>query len=88
MGASELQRPRVNHVGRRRSGPVSTPTPTSAKAGRDPYHLSLRRLPKSPLFDKIPQTGIVSDDHMMMWDTDSDEIAGILLKLDRAARRE
>jgi len=47
----------------------------------------LPRLPKSPLFDKIPQTGIVGDDHMM-WDTDSDEIAGFLLKVDRAARRE
>jgi hypothetical protein len=48
----------------------------------------LPRLPKSPLFDKIPQTGIVGDDHMMMWDTGSDEIAGILLKVDRAACRE
>src|SRR5215470_16265585 len=51
-------------------------------------HLSLPRLPKSSPLDKIPQTGIVGDDHMMMWDTDSDEIAGILLKVDRAARRE
>jgi len=48
----------------------------------------LPRLPKSPLFDEIPQTGIVGDDHMMMWDTDSDEIAGILLKVDQTARRE
>jgi hypothetical protein len=40
------------------------------------------------LFDKIPQTGIVGDDHMTMWNTDGDEITGILLKVDRAARRE
>jgi hypothetical protein len=30
----------------------------------------------------------VSDDHIMMWDTDRDDIAGILLKVDGAARRE
>ncbi len=71
-----------------KAGPVSTPTPTSTKAGGDASHLLLPKLPKSPLFDKIPQAGIVGDDHMMMWDTDSDEIAGILLKVDRAARRE
>ena len=74
--------------GRWKAGPVSTPTPTSAKAGGDPCRLSLPRLPKSPLFDKIPQTGILDDDHMMMCDTVSDEIAGFLLKVDRAARRE
>ena len=72
----------------RKAGTISTPTPTSTKASGDPSHLSLPRLPKSPPLDKIPQTGIVGDDHMMMWDTDSDEIAGILLKVDRAARRE
>jgi len=43
-------------------------------------YLSLPRLPKSPLFDKIPQAGIWGNDHIMMWDTNSDEIAGILLK--------
>jgi hypothetical protein len=48
----------------------------------------LPKLPKSPLFDKIPQAGIVGDDPMMMSDTESDEIAGILLKVDCAPRRE
>jgi len=38
--------------------PFSTPTQTSTKAGGDPSHLSLPRMPKSPLFDKIPQAGI------------------------------
>jgi hypothetical protein len=78
----------INYVGRQRLSPVSIPTPTSARSDGDPSHLSLPRLLKSPLFDKIPQTGIVGDDHMMMWDTNSDEIAGILLKVDRAAHRE
>ena len=71
-----------------KAGTISTPTPTSTKASGDASHLSLPRLPKSPPLDKIPQTGIVGDDHMMMWDTDSDEVADILLKVDRAARRE
>jgi hypothetical protein len=70
----------INHVRSRRPGPVSTPTPTSAKVGSDPFHLSLPRLPKSPLFAKIPQTGIVGDDHMMMWDTDSDGLPAFCSK--------
>jgi hypothetical protein len=37
-----------------------------------PPFLALPRLRKSPLFDKSVE--------MMMWDTNSDEIAGILLK--------
>src|SRR5262245_49099043 len=62
-----------------KAGTISTPTPTSTKAGGDASHLPLPKLPKSPLFDKIAQTKIVGDDHMMMWDTDSDKIVGILL---------
>jgi hypothetical protein len=58
------------------------------EAGGDASDLSLPKLPKSPLLDKIPQVGIMGDDHMVMWDTNRDEIGGILLKVDRAACRE
>ena len=32
------------------------------------------------IFDRIPQLGIWGNDHIMMWDSNSDEIAGVLLK--------
>ena len=50
------------------------------KAGGDASYLSLPKLPQTALFDKIPQAGIWGNDHVMMWDTNSDQIAGILLK--------
>ena len=70
------------------SGPCLDTYANIDQGRRLPSHLWMAKLPKSPLFDKIPQVGIVGNDRMMMWDTDSDEIAGILLKVDRAACRE
>jgi len=32
------------------------------------------------LFDRIPQAGIWGNDHIMMWNKNSDQIAEILLK--------
>jgi hypothetical protein len=88
MTASELQHPR--HPPRRppETKPCLDTYVNIGQGRRRPSHLSFPRLPKKPLFDKILQTGIVGDDHMMMGDTDSDEIAGISLKVDHAARRE
>ena len=78
MGASELQHPRHQPLVRR-TGPCLN---TYANIGQG------RRRPLPSLVAETAIRGIVGDDHMMMWDTDSDEIAGILLKVDRAARRE
>jgi len=49
-------------------------------AGGDATYLSLPKLPKSTLFDRIPQAGIWGNDHIMMWDSNSDQIAELLLK--------
>ena len=44
-------------------------------------HLSLAaKLPKSAIFDRIPQAGIWGNDHIMMWNTNSDQIADLVLK--------
>jgi hypothetical protein len=60
--------------------PLRTAMPNIDQGRWRPSHLSLPRLPKSPLFAKIPQTGIVGDDHMMMWDTDSDGLPAFCSK--------
>jgi pimeloyl-ACP methyl ester carboxylesterase len=70
----------INQVGRPDTGPCLETYAKINKAGGDAAYLSLPKLPKSPLFDQIPQAGIWGNDHVMMWDTNSDQIAGILLK--------
>jgi len=49
-------------------------------AGGDATYLSLPKLPKSALSDRIPQVGIWGNDHIMMWDSNSDQIGELLLK--------
>jgi hypothetical protein len=70
----------INQVGRPDTGPCLETYAKIRKAGGDATYHSLPNLPHSPLFDQIPQSGIWGNDHIMMWDTNSDEIAGILLK--------
>jgi pimeloyl-ACP methyl ester carboxylesterase len=70
----------INQVGRPDTGPCLDTYAKINKGGGDASYLSLPKLPKSPLFDKITQAGIWGNDHVMMWDTNSDQIAGILLK--------
>ena len=70
----------INQVGRPDTGPCLDTYGKIKKAGGDAIYFSLPKLPKSPLYDRIPQLGIWGNDHIMMWDTNSDEIAGILLK--------
>lgn len=70
----------INQVGRPDTGPCLDTYARINKAGGDASYLSLPRLPKSALLDNIPQAGIWGNDHIMMWDTNSDEIADILLK--------
>jgi hypothetical protein len=41
---------------------------------------SLPKLPKSPLFDRIAQAGIWGNDHIMMWNSNSDQIADLIVK--------
>ena len=70
----------INQVGRPDTAPCLDTYAKIRAAGGDATYLSLPKLPSSPLFDKIPQAGLWGNDHIMMWDANSDEIAGILLK--------
>jgi pimeloyl-ACP methyl ester carboxylesterase len=70
----------INQVGRPDTGPCLETYGRVRKAGGDATYLSLPSLPHTPLFDQIPQEGIWGNDHIMMWDRNSDQIAGILLK--------
>jgi pimeloyl-ACP methyl ester carboxylesterase len=70
----------INQVGRPQTGPCLDTYDKIKKAGGDATYLSLPKLPRTALYDRIPQAGIWGNDHIMMWNTNSDEIAGILLK--------
>jgi hypothetical protein len=70
----------INQVGRPDTGPCLDTYAKIKAAGGDATYLSLPTLPHTPLYDRIPQMGIWGNDHIMMWDTNSDQIAGILLK--------
>jgi pimeloyl-ACP methyl ester carboxylesterase len=70
----------INQVGRPDTGPCLDTYEKIKKAGGDALYLSLPKLPPSTLFDRIQQVGIWGNDHIMMWNTNSDQIAGILLK--------
>jgi len=70
----------INQVGRPQTGPCLDTYEKINRAGGDAVYLSLPKLPRNVLNDRIPQAGIWGNDHIMMWDTNSDEIAGILLK--------
>ena len=70
----------INQVGRPDTGPCLDAYAKIRAAGGEATFLSLPKLPSSPLFDRIPQQAIWGNDHIMMWDANSDEIAGILLK--------
>ncbi len=54
--------------------------PDAASAGGDATYLSLPKLPKSALFDRIPQAGIWGNDHIMIRNTNSDQLADLLVK--------
>ena len=69
----------INQVGRPDTAPCLETYAKIRAAGGDATYLSLPKLPPSPVFDNIPQAGIWGNDHIMMWNTNSDEIAGILL---------
>ena len=70
----------INQVGRPDTGPCLETYGAIRRQGGDATYQALPRLPHTPLYDRIPQAGIWGNDHIMMWDTNSDEIAGILLK--------
>ena len=67
-------------VGRPDTGPCLDTYGKINAAGGDAIYLSLPKLPRTPLFDRIPQAGIWGNDHIMMWNKNSDQIAEILLK--------
>lgn len=70
----------INQVGRPDTGPCLETYAKIKAAGGDATYLSLPKLPKSPLFDRIPQAGIWGNDHIMMWNSNSDQIAELVLK--------
>lgn len=70
----------INQVGRPDTGPCLDTYGKINAAGGDAIYLSLPKLPRTPLFDRIPQAGIWGNDHIMMWNKNSDQIAEILLK--------
>jgi pimeloyl-ACP methyl ester carboxylesterase len=70
----------INQVGRPDTGPCLDSYDRVKKSGGDATYLSLPKLPPSPLYDRIPQKNIWGNDHIMMWDKNSDEIAGVLLE--------
>ena len=70
----------INQVGRPDTAGCLDTYARIRKARGDAIYHSLPTLPRSPLYDQIPQSGIWGNDHIMMWDRNSDEIAAILLK--------
>jgi pimeloyl-ACP methyl ester carboxylesterase len=70
----------INQVGRPDTGPCLETYAKINAAGGDATYLSLPKLPRSPLFDRIPQAGIWGNDHIMMWNSNSDQIAELVLK--------
>ena len=69
----------INQVGRPDTAPCLDTYEKIRAAGGDATYLSLPKLPKSVLFDRIPQAGIWGNDHIMMWDSNSDRIAQLVL---------
>jgi len=70
----------INQVGRPNTGPCLDTYAKIKIAGGDATYLSLPKLPQSPIFDRIPQAGIWGNDHIMMWNNNSDQIAELVLK--------
>lgn len=70
----------INQVGRADTAPCLDTYDRIRKAGGDATYLSLPKLPAGPLFDRIKQAGIWGNGHIMMWETNSDDIAAILLQ--------
>jgi len=70
----------INQVGRPDTAPCLDTYAKIKRAGGDATYLSLPKLPHTPLFDRIPQAGIWGNDHIMMWNSNSDQIADLVLK--------
>ena len=70
----------INQIGRADTPPCLDAYDQIKKAGGDATYLSLPKLPKNPLYDRIPQVGIWGNGHIMMWETNSDQIADIMLE--------
>jgi pimeloyl-ACP methyl ester carboxylesterase len=78
----------INQVGRPDTPPCLDSYERIKKAGGDATYLSLPKLPSSPVFDRIPQKNIWGNDHIMMWDDNSDQIASVLMEwIDRHVRK-
>jgi hypothetical protein len=69
----------INQVGRPQTGPCLETYDKIKKAGGDATYQSLPKLPRTALYDRIPQAGIWGNDHIMMWNSNSDRIADMLI---------
>lgn len=69
----------INQVGRADTAPCLDTYDKIKNAGGDATYLSLPTLPKSAISDRILQAGIWGNGHIMMWESNSDQIADIIL---------
>jgi hypothetical protein len=59
---------------------ASTRTPRSTLRVETPFTSRCPNFRRPLLFDRIRQAGIWGNDHIMMWNTNSDQVAEILLQ--------
>jgi pimeloyl-ACP methyl ester carboxylesterase len=69
----------INQVGRPQTGPCLETYDKIKRAGGDATYQSLPKLPRTALYDRIPQAGIWGNDHIMMWNSNSDRLADMLI---------
>lgn len=70
----------INQVGRPETASCLDTYGRIKAGGGDATYLSLPKLPKTPLYDRIAQAGIWGNDHIMMWNSNSDQIVELVLK--------
>lgn len=69
----------INQIGRADTPPCLETYDRIRQAGGDATYLSLPKLPASPVYDRIKQVGIWGNGHIMMWETNSDQIAELMM---------
>lgn len=70
----------INQVGRADTAPCLDAYDRIQQAGGNATYLSLPKLPRGPLFDRIKQAGVWGNGHIMMWEKNSDEVADIMME--------
>ena len=70
----------INQVGRPDTAPCLDTYAKIKPPAAMPHISRCPSCPRARLFDRIPQAGIWGNDHIMMWNTNSDQIADLVLK--------